>query len=100
LGYAMVLDQDVSSSEPVRADRRYVYHIEQGPVAAEPGAAAPRTVRTVSGATLLALHRGAGLGPEGRAEARWLMRLVLDHYLGGRPLRSRELFRPLARRVD
>jgi len=97
LGYAMVLDQDVLSGEPIQTDRRYVYHIEQGPVAAEQGATA---LRTVSGATLLALHSGAGLGADGRGEARWLMRLVLDHYLGGRPLRSRELFRPLARRVD
>ncbi len=91
LGYALVLDHDVSSGEPVRADRRYAYLVEQGPVEVLEAARSPQVV---SGATLLALRNDADPGVAGRVEARRLMRAVLDHHLGGRPLKSRELFRP------
>jgi len=90
LGYAMPLDRDAETGQPVRPDGCYLYRIEEGPVAA-PGAASGDKV--VSGATLLALDAQRALQPQELREARRLMRLVLAHYLEGRPLKSRELFR-------
>ena len=46
----------------------------------------------LGGATLLKLASGEPLVGDERREARRLLRRVLDHYLGGKPLKSRELF--------
>jgi DNA repair protein RecO (recombination protein O) len=90
LGYGLPLDREAETGAPVRPDGRYRYRIEAGP---EPSAATAPEAETLAGATLLALARGEPLPPQGLVEARRLMRRVLDHYLDGRPLRSRELFR-------
>lgn len=90
LGYGLLLDQEAETGIPVQPERRYRYRIEAGP---EPAEATAAEAETLAGSTLLALSKGAALSPQGLAEARWLMRRVLDHYLEGRPLRSRELFR-------
>lgn len=89
LGYGMLLDREALSAAPVQPQRRYHYRIESGP---EPAAADAPERETLSGATLLALAQGQPLNPGAMGEARRLMRRVLDHYLGGRPLKSRELF--------
>lgn len=90
LGYGLVLEREVDSDRPIDPKQQYSYVIEQGPVMPQgPGP-------TVSGSTLLALHQGLVLEGEGLKEARWLMRHVLSHYLGDRPLKSRELFRTLS----
>jgi DNA repair protein RecO (recombination protein O) len=90
LGYGPPLDREAETGAPVRPERRYRYRVEVGP---EPAAATASGTETLAGATLLALARGEPLEREGLVEARRLMRRVLDHYLDGRPLRSRELFR-------
>ena len=90
LGYGLLLDREADSGVQVRPAGRYRYRIEAGP---EPAAATAPEAETLAGATLLALARGEPLPPQGLVEARRLMRRVLDHYLDGRPLRSRELFR-------
>ncbi len=48
--------------------------------------------RHLSGRTLLNLASGEPLLPLARREARALMRRILGHYLGDKPLKSRELF--------
>ncbi len=92
LGYGMILDHDVQSGRPIQPHARYCYHIERGPVevTAQRGPG-PQ----VAGSTLLALAAGELRDGRSLKEARHLMRMVLKHYLGGRPLRSRELFRAL-----
>ncbi|HEB97192.1 MAG TPA: DNA repair protein RecO [Sedimenticola thiotaurini] len=87
LGYGLILDREAETDSPLVPERRYHYRPEQGPVPARPGDA-----DAISGATLLALHRDRPLGPRQLAEARRLSRQVLAHYLGDRPLKSRELF--------
>ncbi len=87
LGYGMILDRDIENDAPIRPDRRYHYRLEQGPVPAGGGEPA------ITGSTLLALCQGDTLSSAGAREARFLLRRVLAHYLGDRPLRSRELFR-------
>ncbi len=86
LGYGLQLQLEAGAGTPVEPDKRYRYEVERGAIE-QPGGG-------YSGRTLLAL---AGSLPAGEAElreSRTLMRSVLSHYLGERPLKSRELFGP------
>lgn len=88
LGYGLVLDHDVGEGNPIKADQRYTYCLEHGPVlgvAEEPGVA-------VSGAALQAFASGRVREREHLREIKQLMRATLSLYLGERPLKSRELF--------
>jgi DNA repair protein RecO (recombination protein O) len=89
LGYALALDVETGGDRPVVPDGAYVLVPGQGMrrVGAE-----ERDDR-VSGATLLALARGNRLAPNQLREARVLLRSLLEPHLGGRALKSRELFR-------
>ena len=88
LGYAMNLMQDVRSDEPVSREHDYYYLIEQGPVLSN--GQASDSLR-VNGETLFALAEHSLERDRQRTEAKLLMRAVLDHYLGERPLKAREL---------
>ena len=88
LGYGMRLDQDTRGFD-IDPDGYYFYHPAHGAVPASTG---ERGV--VSGATLLAMARRQFSGVKELAEAKRIMRNVLSHYLNGRPLKSRELFKP------
>lgn len=88
IGYGVALDRDAVSGEPVLPERRYSYEPESGPTLA----ASLSSGFTVSGYTLLQLAASGELQGEQVKEARRLLRRLLDPYLGGRPLKSRELF--------
>jgi len=88
LGYALNLEQDIRSDEPVCAEYEYQYLIEQGPVR---GSGHTDGELCISGETLLALARRNLEQDAHRHQAKQLMRAVLDHYLGPRPLKTREL---------
>jgi DNA repair protein RecO (recombination protein O) len=88
LGYAIALDCDAASGEPVTSGKRYMYEPELGLRAAPQ----PAAIFTVSGETLLRLAAGRALQGEQAKEARELMRRLLGPLIGGRPLKSRELF--------
>ena len=91
LGYAMPLTR-ASDGTAVQATERYHYAFERGPlVAAEPGARYP----LVRGETLLALASEHYADTRVAAEARELMRTVLDHYLDERRIFSRRVVRDL-----
>lgn len=85
LGHGLVLDID-DRGQPLDADTRYTYVFEAGVVARD-------SADSVRGSTLGALDSGEFGNPETLQEARRFMRRVINHYLEGRPLRSRELFR-------
>ncbi len=87
LGFGLVLDREAETGAPLEPNRLYHYRIEHGPMPAEDG--------SLRGSTLLALHQRRSLDKQGIRQARELTRRVLAHYLGDRPLKSRELFRPL-----
>ena len=97
LGYALPLTHDVESGAAIEAADRYHYMFDRGPrrvsvhVAREP---APRWP-TVRGATLLALATQTFPDAEVAAEAKRLMRTVLDHYLEARHIFSRRVVRDL-----
>ena len=98
LGYALPLTHEADTGAPVDPGARYYYAFERGPrlTAAEPGKRYPQ----IRGTTLLAL---AGLEfetAEAAAEAKQLMREVLDHYLERRAIASRRVVRDLQTLAD
>ena len=98
LGYALPLTHEADSGRPVDPQERYYYAFERGPrtIAAEPGRRYPQ----VRGATLLALAHADYRAPESAAEAKRLMREVLDYYLERRTLASRRVVRDLIAMED
>jgi DNA repair protein RecO (recombination protein O) len=88
LGYAMNLTLDVHTETDIEPHLDYYYVIEQGPVRVS-----GQTHETVcvSGETLFALAEHSLASDKQRHEARLLLRSVLNHYLGERPLKTREL---------
>jgi DNA repair protein RecO (recombination protein O) len=93
LGYQLGLSLTVEG-EPVQAEMVYHYTLDEGPVRADSGQG------LVSGALLLALDGNLPLNEARLAEARPFMRRIMRHYLGDKPLKSRELFRALQRRTS
>ena len=93
LGYALPLTHDADTGRPVDPGARYYYAFDRGPrsAVAEPGRSYPQ----VRGATLLALARRDFSAPGEAAEAKRLMREVLDHYLERRAIASRRVVRDL-----
>jgi DNA repair protein RecO (recombination protein O) len=90
-GFGLNLLHDADSGEPVLAERHYVYHFEHGPVRCQPGLSTRNPV--ISGSSLLAFNAGKLETPRSIAEIKKLMRYVINSHLGGRKLKSRELFR-------
>ena len=93
LGFGLLLESDANSGAPVEADAWYVYLPEQGLVRTNPGDGDEKepNPRLVSGAALLALqdHR---VENSHMAELKRLMRQVLRHHLGDKPMVSQSLF--------
>ncbi|MDZ4253831.1 MAG: DNA repair protein RecO [Sulfuritalea sp.] len=89
LGYGLTLDVDVDSGLPVAAELEYAFLIERGPVArVGAGDTAPR----LRGKTLLDMAADDYADPRTRLESRQLMRTLIAHHLGGKPLQSRRVF--------
>ena len=95
IGYGLVLDHDVEQGVPVRPEAIYRYQPERGPV---PDAADRDGIR-ISGRSLLALASEQLDGTQTLQDAKTLLRALLARHLGGRPLLTRNLFRP-ARRAN
>lgn len=93
-GYGLSLGTEANTGQPLDPTQEYVYLMEQGPVRAKPQSG--RALR-FSGAALLAIGRGDFSDPEHLQAARRLIRAVLDYHLGGRPLRTREVFSAMRR---
>ena len=88
-GYGLNLDHDATSGKPLDPACRYQYVIERGPVPAEGSVAGDATY---GGSELLAISQGDFADGRHLLSARRLLRNVLNHYLGGKPLRTREVF--------
>lgn len=97
LGYGLLLTHEGESGKEVEAERRYCYHVESGPQPMRSNSCAHPDVQ---GNTLLALARGECNNSTTLRESKLLMRVVLGHYLGPRPLASRELFRQKQKRHE
>jgi DNA repair protein RecO (recombination protein O) len=96
LGYGLQLTRDAETGAEIDPAGRYHYEFERGPrrvsnTLREPGPRGP----LVRGATLLALAANAFSDTEAAAEAKRLMREVLDHHLEERRIVSRRIVRDL-----
>ncbi|MCK6370846.1 MAG: DNA repair protein RecO [Gammaproteobacteria bacterium] len=91
-GYGLNLDHDASSGERLDPARSYVYVADRGPVPA-----AGEAELTFSGEQLLAIGRGCFSDPLCLRAARRLLRIVIDHHLDGKPLRTRQVFLAMRR---
>jgi DNA repair protein RecO (recombination protein O) len=85
LGYGLQLAYDFEQEKPIEAEKKYHYIPDQGPVIAENG--------HFSGMTLKALQAKNLENIQSLAEAKQLMRQVIDFHLQGQPLKSRSLIR-------
>lgn len=97
LGYALPLVREVDTGKAVEATARYHYAFDRGPRIVAGGGAEGRgnVLPVVRGATLLALADDRYPDAETAAEAKRLMREVLDHYLEQRGVESRRLVQDL-----
>lgn len=96
LGYAPLLDRDADHGRPLRPDAQYVYLAEHGPVSADPDRHPPDWPRT-HGQTLLDLAQGDLTHPRTQAQAKLLLRGLLDHHLHGQSLTTRRIFQETVR---
>lgn len=100
LGYALELAREADTHAPIAAEREYWYVVERGAVVAEAGGEArPNAVR-LRGLTLQHLERGELQDPLTCAQAKQLMRLIINHFLDGEELATRALVRDLQRLDD
>ncbi len=107
LGYEAGLDHEADSGQPVRPDGRYLYIIERGPVRLETledemagqGVAADAVALgdqpLVSGQTLLDMAADDFARAETLAQSKQLLRMLINHTLGGQPLQSRRVLKEL-----
>ena len=91
LGYGLTLDVDMETGLPVLPQEEYTYLIERGPVR-KVGAG---ETAAVSGKTLLDMAADDYSDPRTRIESRQLMRQLIAHHMGGKPLQSRRVFMEL-----
>lgn len=95
LGYALPLTHEAESGRPVEPMARYYYAFDRGPRRVERGLPPGQALPLVRGSTLLALARLDFSEATDAAEAKRLMREVLDHYLEQRAIFSRRVVRDL-----
>jgi DNA repair protein RecO (recombination protein O) len=101
LGYEAGLAHEGDSGEPVRPEGRYLYIIERGPLRLESleeegvNAAALGEQPLLSGQTLLDMAAGDFSRAETLAQSKQLLRMLINHTLGGQPLQSRRVLKEL-----
>jgi DNA repair protein RecO (recombination protein O) len=90
IGYGATFDVDADSGSPIDPAARYVFQPERGalPSIGQPGC-------PVSGQTLIDLATDHFERPTTLIEAKALMRTLINHTLGAKPLYTRQLLREL-----
>ena len=101
LGFGLNLSAEADTGAALVADLSYHYYLEHGPVKSDGKPLS--NVPQISGSCLLALfdERFASIAENTQhlAELKVLMRFLINHHLGHKKLKSRELFRPAASRT-
>ena len=100
LGYGLTLDVEMETGLPVVAEGEYIYLIERGPVARarasrEDSQRDDGEAPSLRGKTLLDMAADDYSDPRTRLESRQLMRQLIAHHMGGKPLQSRRVFMEL-----
>lgn len=97
IGYAMILDHDTVSGQPLEPERLYQYLPERGP---ELSTNDRMTGHCLLGRSMLELDRGHFSSARSRHEARRLTRFLIDKQTVERSLRSRQVFHQVISAVD
>ena len=92
IGYAATFHEEAETARPVQPDRQYVFVPERG---AYPIGGAAKSGIPVSGHTLLDLDQDKLESSSTRAEAKLLMRALINHHLGNKPLYTRQMLKEL-----
>ena len=95
LGYGVMLEYNVETGEPIDENERYLYQVEVGPVPYDSGVDGSlikcKSGIVVHGKSLLSLAMGNLDDERCEQESKKLMRYIINHYLEGKPVKSREL---------
>ncbi len=91
IGYAATFHEEAETAQPVREEQAYYFVPERGPYAGKSGGIGI----PVSGRTLLDMDQDRFDSPSTRAEAKQLMRALINHHLGGKPLYTRQMLKEL-----
>jgi DNA repair protein RecO (recombination protein O) len=97
VGYALELTREAGTHAPIVAERDYLYVVERGAVPAPESGETPTNAVRLRGLTLLALDRGHLEDAATAAQAKSLMRLLINHSLNGQELATRAMVRDLQR---
>lgn len=100
LGYAVELTREATTHAPIVAEREYLYVVERGPIPAPHEGQVPANAVRLSGLTLIDLERGRLESVATIAQAKQLMRLLINHSLNGQELATRAMVRDLQRIED
>ena len=96
IGYGATFDVDADSGAPIESDIRYVCQPERGALRTQEGIkAGGQPGCPVSGQTLIDLAADHFERPVTLVEAKALMRTLINHTLGAKPLYTRQLLREL-----
>jgi DNA repair protein RecO (recombination protein O) len=92
LGYALTLDKEAGNGKAVQTELCYRYEVEYGAV---PDDGNPNNGFPISGKTLLDMAADNYDDPLTAQQSKQLMRILMNHYLGGKTLYTRELITDL-----
>ena len=90
VGYGATFDVDADNGQPIDPEARYVFQPERGALRASGQPGCP-----VSGQTLIDLATDRFEHQTTLVEAKSLMRALINHTLGAKPLYTRQLLREL-----
>jgi DNA repair protein RecO (recombination protein O) len=90
LGYALELEREADTGNPVEADVSYRYQVERGALPDEGGVGLQ-----VSGKTLLAMAADDYSDAAAAQQSKQLMRMLINYHLGVKVLHTRELIKDL-----
>lgn len=89
IGYGLNLEVESDSGVALSIDEKYYYDIEKGPVNIKNNNSDGELI--ISGQTLLDMSVEKFSNPQSQKEAKQLMRIILNHHLGDKPLKTRNL---------
>lgn len=92
LGYALVLEREADNGKAIQAELCYRYAVERG---ALPDEGDVQIGLPVLGKTLLDMAADDYADPTTAQQSKQLMRVLLNHHLGGKTLHTRELIKEL-----
>ena len=92
LGFGLNLSVNAETGQPILSNNEYVYYLERGSVNVS-SVFDESYILKLSGKSLLDLENNTLDSEQSLKDAKRLMRSILNYYLEGKPIKSRELFR-------